>query len=130
MERCTTEGPLHPYRNHRFAQQVPVRFAGMHPTFRSTCGDPPGDRTPEMNEIALRTHVASRPGSVLGFSVRKIIENPYSVGTRQMCVPCMVTVARGKKLPSPTHSPYRCTTEGPLHPYRNQRFAQQVPVRF
>ena len=61
-----TVGPLCPYRNHRVAQQVLVRFAGMHPSFGSACGDPPEDRTPEMNEIGVRTHVASRAGSVLG----------------------------------------------------------------
>ena len=65
-ERSTTKGPLRPYRNHRVAQQVPVRFARMHPTFGSACGDPPGDRTPEMNENGLRTQVASRAGSVFG----------------------------------------------------------------
>ena len=63
--RSTTEGPLRPYRNHLVAQQVPVRCAGMHPTFSGACGDPPWDRTPEMNENGLRTHVASRAGSVL-----------------------------------------------------------------
>ena len=57
-----TVGPLCPYQNHRVAQQVPVRFAGMHPSFGSACGD----RTAEMNEIGVRTHVASRGGSVLG----------------------------------------------------------------
>ena len=65
-ERRMTVGPLCPYRNHRVAQQVPVRFNGMHPSFGSACGDPPEDRMPEMNENGLRTQVASRAGSVLG----------------------------------------------------------------
>ena len=55
-----------PYQNHLVAQQVPVRFAGMHPTFGGACEDPPVDRTPEMNENGLRTQVASRAGSVFG----------------------------------------------------------------
>ena len=38
----------------------------MHPCFGSACGDPTGDRTAEMNEIGVRTHIASRAGSVLG----------------------------------------------------------------
>ena len=64
--RSTTEGPPRPYRNHLVAQQVLVRFAGMHPTFGGACGDPPGDDTPEMNENGLQTQVASRAGSILG----------------------------------------------------------------
>ena len=64
--RSTAEGPLRPYRNHLYAQQEPVWFAGMHPTLGGACGDPPWDRTPEMNENGLRTQVASRAGSVLG----------------------------------------------------------------
>ena len=59
--------------------------------------------------------------------MRKIIENPYSVGTRQIlaCAACMVTVARGKKMidfggcdrekydrgsPPPIPKPPGCTT--------------------
>ena len=61
-----TVGPLSPYRNQRVAQQVAGRYAGMHPSFGSAWGDPPGDRTPKMNENGVRAHVASRAGSVLG----------------------------------------------------------------
>ena len=64
--RGVTQGPLRPYRNHPLPQQVPERFHGMHPTFASACGAPPGHPTPKMNEIRQRTHVAARPGSILG----------------------------------------------------------------
>ena len=85
-----TVGPLCPYQNHRVAQQVPVRFAGMHPCFGSACGDPPEDRTPEMNENGLRTQVASRAGSVLGVfgakNHRKSVQprNTKSFGVRSL----------------------------------------------
>ena len=88
--RSTTEGPLRPYRNHLVAQQVPVRFVGMHPTFGGACGDPPGDRTPEMNENGLQTQVASRAGSVLGVfgakNHRKSVKrrNATSFGVRSL----------------------------------------------
>ena len=92
--RSTTEGPLRPYRNHLVAQQVPVRFAGMHPTFGGACGDPPWDRTPEMNENGLRTQVASRAGSVLGVfgakNHRKSVQrrNATNFGVRGLHVYC------------------------------------------
>ena len=92
--RSTTEGPLRPYRNHLVAQQVPVWFAGMHPTFGGACGDPPWDPTPEMNENGLRTQVASRVGSVLAvFSAknhRKSIQrrNATNFGVRGLHGPC------------------------------------------
>ena len=64
--RGATEGPLRPYRNHPLPQQVPERFHGIHPTFGSACGAPPGNPTAKMNEIRQRTQVASCPGSILG----------------------------------------------------------------
>ena len=64
--RGVTESPLRPYRNHHLPQQVPERFDGLHPTFASACGAPPGHPTAKMNEIRQRTQVASRPGSILG----------------------------------------------------------------
>ena len=64
--RGVTQGPLRPYRNHPLPQQVPERFDGLHPTFASTCGAPPGHPMAKMNEIRQRTQVASRPGSILG----------------------------------------------------------------
>ena len=89
-ERRTTEGPLHPYRNHRLPHQVHGRFPRMHPTFASACGAPSGYRMPEMNQIRQRTHVASRPGSILGVfgpeNHRKSVElrNATNFGVRDL----------------------------------------------
>ena len=94
--RCDGEtydrGSPPPIPSHRVAQQVSVWFAGMHPNFGSACGDLPGDRTPEMNEIGDRTHIASRAGGVLGVfgakNHRKSVQrrNATNFGERGSCM--------------------------------------------
>ena len=141
--RSTTEGPLRPYRNHLVAQQVPVRFAGTHPTFGGTCGDPPGDHTPEMNENGLRTQVASRAGSVLGVfgakNHRKSVQrrNATNFGVRGLhghCGPCKKMIDFGgcdgetydRGSPPPIPKPLGCTASASAVCRNAPKFLQRV----
>ena len=115
-KRCSVHTFSH--RNHRLPQQVPGRFAGMHPTFASACGAPPGYRTPKMNKIRLRTHVASRPGSVFGVfgpeNHRNFIQprNTTNFGVRALHGYC----STWKKWARLADAKERRTPEGPVRP--------------
>ena len=119
--RRAIEGPLRPYRNHPLPPQVPERFHGMHPTFASACGAPPGHPIAKMNEIRQRTQVASRPGSILGVfgpeNRRKSIE-PRSARKFNVCA-LHGHCSMWKKWACLADAKERRVTEGPLRPYRN-----------